>query len=234
MLLLDEPSCALDAQVRRESRRWLREIHDRTGHTTVFVTPMTRRRHWNSPTAIAVMSQGRIEQVGTADEGSRYAQLIVRVRVLLADLRRFRFLSRTASSGWTIVRLVCLLRVASLRKAALHFRPGDVELLEGEAQACWNSGRTARRVAGSFKQCRTEIGGGQHRVEIELPAAHPAANASRIAFDQHAGSCSRLKRSRSPYRSAPTESLPYCKRRVCRRLLPDAALTGIGRRGAWA
>ncbi|MBN9008956.1 MAG: ATP-binding cassette domain-containing protein, partial [Rhizobiales bacterium] len=38
MLLLDEPFGALDAKVRRELRRWLREIHDRTGHTTVFVT----------------------------------------------------------------------------------------------------------------------------------------------------------------------------------------------------
>ncbi len=38
VLLLDEPFGALDAQVRKELRRWLREIHDRTGYTTVFVT----------------------------------------------------------------------------------------------------------------------------------------------------------------------------------------------------
>ena len=38
ILLLDEPFGALDAKVRRELRRWLREIHDQTGHTTVFVT----------------------------------------------------------------------------------------------------------------------------------------------------------------------------------------------------
>src|SRR3954453_8311741 len=38
ILLLDEPFGALDAKVRRELRRWLREVHDRTGHTTLFVT----------------------------------------------------------------------------------------------------------------------------------------------------------------------------------------------------
>ena len=38
MLLLDEPFGALDAQVRRELRRWLRDLHDRAGVTTVFVT----------------------------------------------------------------------------------------------------------------------------------------------------------------------------------------------------
>ena len=38
VLLLDEPFGALDAQVRKDLRRWLREIHDRTGQTTIFVT----------------------------------------------------------------------------------------------------------------------------------------------------------------------------------------------------
>ncbi|HXO71513.1 MAG TPA: ABC transporter ATP-binding protein, partial [Bradyrhizobium sp.] len=38
VLLLDEPFGALDALVRKELRKWLRELHDRTGHTTLFVT----------------------------------------------------------------------------------------------------------------------------------------------------------------------------------------------------
>jgi sulfate transport system ATP-binding protein len=38
VLLLDEPFGALAAKVRRDLRRWLREVHDRTGHTTPFVT----------------------------------------------------------------------------------------------------------------------------------------------------------------------------------------------------
>ena len=67
VLLLDEPFGALDAQVRRELRRWLREIHDATGHTTVFVTH-DQEEALELADRVVVMSQGRIEQVGTADE----------------------------------------------------------------------------------------------------------------------------------------------------------------------
>ena len=38
MLLLDEPFGALDAQVRKELRGWLRRLHDEVHVTTVFVT----------------------------------------------------------------------------------------------------------------------------------------------------------------------------------------------------
>src|SRR5262245_59589375 len=67
VLLLDEPFGALDAQVRRELRRWLREIHDKTGHTTVFVTH-DQEEALELADRVVVMSQGRIEQVGTSDE----------------------------------------------------------------------------------------------------------------------------------------------------------------------
>jgi sulfate transport system ATP-binding protein len=38
VLLLDEPFGALDAKVRKELRVWLRQLHDDTGYTTIFVT----------------------------------------------------------------------------------------------------------------------------------------------------------------------------------------------------
>jgi sulfate transport system ATP-binding protein len=67
VLLLDEPFGALDAKVRRELRRWLREIHDRTGHTTVFVTH-DQEEAMELADRVVVMSDGRIQQVGTPDE----------------------------------------------------------------------------------------------------------------------------------------------------------------------
>ena len=67
VLLLDEPFGALDAKVRKELRRWLREFHDRTGHTTVFVTH-DQEEALELADRVVVMSQGRIEQVGSADD----------------------------------------------------------------------------------------------------------------------------------------------------------------------
>lgn len=67
VLLLDEPFGALDAQVRRDLRRWLRELHDRTGLTTIFVTHDQEEALAMSD-RIGVMKSGRLEQVGTPSE----------------------------------------------------------------------------------------------------------------------------------------------------------------------
>jgi sulfate transport system ATP-binding protein len=67
VLLLDEPFGALDAQVRKELRKWLREFHDRTGHTTLFVTH-DQEEALELADRVVVMSQGKIEQVGTPDD----------------------------------------------------------------------------------------------------------------------------------------------------------------------
>ena len=67
MLFLDEPFGALDAQVRKDLRRWLREIHDRTGYTTVFVTH-DQDEALELADRVVVLNKGRIEQIGTPDE----------------------------------------------------------------------------------------------------------------------------------------------------------------------
>ncbi len=67
MLLLDEPFGALDARVRKELRGGLREIHDQTGLTTVFVTH-DQDEAMELADMVVVMSMGRIEQVGTPKE----------------------------------------------------------------------------------------------------------------------------------------------------------------------
>ncbi len=67
VLLLDEPFGALDAKVRLELRRWLRSLHDEVGVTSVFVTH-DQDEALEVADRVAVMNQGRIEQIGTPDE----------------------------------------------------------------------------------------------------------------------------------------------------------------------
>jgi len=67
MLLLDEPFGALDARVRKELRQWLRDLHDRLGLTTVFVTH-DQEEAMALADLVAVMNEGAIEQVGPPDE----------------------------------------------------------------------------------------------------------------------------------------------------------------------
>jgi sulfate/thiosulfate transport system ATP-binding protein len=67
VLLLDEPFGALDAKVRKDLRRWLRELHNRIGRTTVFVTH-DQEEALELADRVAILNQGKVEQVGTPDE----------------------------------------------------------------------------------------------------------------------------------------------------------------------
>ncbi|KAJ0342749.1 hypothetical protein COL154_014099, partial [Colletotrichum chrysophilum] len=129
VLLLDEPFGALDAKVRRELRSWLRELHDRTGHTTVFVTH-DQEEALELADRVVVMSHGRIEQIGTPDDiYDRPTSPFV-----------FSFIGESSSlpvrveggEMWFEDRPIGIPagNVAD-GPATLHFRPHDIELLHG-------------------------------------------------------------------------------------------------------
>jgi sulfate transport system ATP-binding protein len=64
VLLLDEPFGALDAQVRKELRDWLRRLHDEMHVTTLFVTH-DQEEALEVSDRLVVINAGRIEQVGS-------------------------------------------------------------------------------------------------------------------------------------------------------------------------
>jgi len=67
VLLLDEPFGALDAKVRKDLRQWLRELHRKTGYTTIFVTH-DQEEALELADRVVIMNRGAIEQIGTVDE----------------------------------------------------------------------------------------------------------------------------------------------------------------------
>jgi sulfate transport system ATP-binding protein len=178
VLLLDEPFGALDAQVRRELRRWLRDIHDRTGHTTVFVTH-DQEEAIELADRLVVMSQGRIEQVGNPDE------------VYDAPNSPFVFSFIGESSAlpvevengevWIGGRAIGLPAPdAAEGPTILHFRPHDIDLV-GEEPGLAGVVVSTRRVGGT-RRVELEIGGQPEPVEIDLPFSHPGGLKTRIAF----------------------------------------------------
>jgi sulfate transport system ATP-binding protein len=64
VLLLDEPFGALDAQVRKELRRWLRRLHDELNVTSIFVTH-DQEEALEVADEIVVMNHGKVEQTGS-------------------------------------------------------------------------------------------------------------------------------------------------------------------------
>jgi sulfate transport system ATP-binding protein len=67
VLLLDEPFGALDAQVRKELRAWLRRLHDEVHVTTIFVTH-DQEEAMEVAEQIVVMNTGKVEQAGPPRE----------------------------------------------------------------------------------------------------------------------------------------------------------------------
>ena len=67
LLLLDEPFAAIDAKVRRELRTWLRNMIEKVGITSIFVTHDQEEAMEVADTVI-ITNQGRVEQIGTPQD----------------------------------------------------------------------------------------------------------------------------------------------------------------------
>jgi sulfate transport system ATP-binding protein len=178
VLLLDEPFGALDAQVRRELRKWLREMHDRTGHTTVFVTH-DQEEALELADRLCVMSQGSIEQVGSPDTvyDSPTSPFV------FGFIGESSELPVTVEHGelWSGGRAIGVPAPDSKTgEARLFFRPHDVELVEHDASLA-GVVTSSRRVGGT-RRVELEIGGEGHKVEVDLPFDHPAGEKTRLAF----------------------------------------------------
>jgi len=180
VLLLDEPFGALDAQVRKDLRKWLREIHDRTGHTTVFVTH-DQDEAMELADRVVVMSQGAIEQVGTPDEVYDNPNS----PFVFGFVGQSNCLKVRLSGGeiWFEDRPLGLTAEGEPDgEASLYFRPHDIEIRDGCGGCIAGLLTSSRRVAGT-RHVEIDIGDGHPPVELELPpAAAGSLDRSRIAF----------------------------------------------------
>jgi sulfate/thiosulfate transport system ATP-binding protein len=177
ILLLDEPFGALDAKVRRELRRWLREIHDQTGHTTVFVTH-DQEEAIELADRIVVLNHGEIEQVGTPDEiydapASPFVAGFIGESNALPVVNQDGKLYLDGES----LDLPALSGPAGPR--ILVFRPHHVDVL-GDKPGGMAGRVISERRHGAVRRVEVEIGAGAHRVEVDVRADEPRARKGDI------------------------------------------------------
>lgn len=119
LLLLDEPMSNLDAKLRLEMRGALRDLHEETGITSVYVTH-DQAEALAMSTRIAVMSDGFFHQVGTPDEV--YAR--PRTKFVAGFLGRNNLLDSTVTSVTDGVATLKLADGSALQALTKNAAPG--------------------------------------------------------------------------------------------------------------
>jgi sulfate/thiosulfate transport system ATP-binding protein len=182
VLLLDEPFGALDAKVRKELRRWLREIHDHTGHTTVFVTH-DQEEALELADRVVIMNDGRIEQVGSPDD------ILDRAATPFV----FDFVGDSSALPVSVDKGHVYLDDRALAidaaehpdcLASLFFRPNHIRLVQPAEQgsgAIVGIVRSSRRI-GDVKRLELEAGLARHRFEIDVAVDADVQRSGRVAI----------------------------------------------------
>ena len=159
VLLLDEPFGALDAQVRKELRRWLRRLHDELQLTSVFVTH-DQEEAMEVADRIVVMNRGRIEQAGTPDEV--YEQ----------------------PASPFVLQFLGDANVLHGAAGAAYVRPHELEILAGPAPDAWAATLSQALGAGGRMRLEFERDAGEGRLDVELARAEYAALRERLALQR--------------------------------------------------
>ncbi|ROH85984.1 sulfate/molybdate ABC transporter ATP-binding protein [Stagnimonas aquatica] len=168
VLLLDEPFGALDAKVRKDLRRWLRELHDKTGVTTVFVTH-DQEEALELADRVVVMNRGRIEQVGTTAEV--YEQPATPfVFDFLGSVNRFR---GEVQGGKLKINGLSLNTDSPLSGAVeIYVRPHDLRIVEDSSPGLDARVLSVQRT-GPFVRAGAKLAHDGTRVDIELSHLDP-------------------------------------------------------------
>ncbi|WP_036292369.1 sulfate/molybdate ABC transporter ATP-binding protein [Methylosinus sp. PW1] len=164
VLLLDEPFGALDARVRKDLRRWLRDVHRQTGLTTVFVTH-DQDEAMELADRVVVLDKGHIEQIGTPDElYDRPASPFV-----LSFVGEALALPVQVADGKVIFQGKELhVSSENLRNgpARVYFRPADIALHGGQIGALEGRVEAVRRTAAGLR-ASISIPGYDQTVEVD-------------------------------------------------------------------
>jgi len=156
LLLLDEPFGALDARVRKDLRRALRDLHRRMGLTSIFVTH-DQEEALELADRVVVMNQGRIEQVGTPEE--------VYTRPATPFVASF--------VGETNALPAALFGDRTVTGDTLHLRPHELAIVTPDTSGAHPVTVSGAFRKGGFWRIEAALAGDDAIVEIDLDASIP-------------------------------------------------------------
>ncbi len=170
VLLLDEPFGALDAKVRKDLRQWLRDLHRKTGYTTIFVTH-DQEEALELADRVVIMNRGAIEQVDTVDQVYEHP-----ATPFVFDFLGSTNVIRAELHGRKV--LVDGSEIAVLHNSIhpngpvdVYVRPGDLRIAE-EAVPGLNVTLTTVQRTGPIVRASALHDGSPDRLSVELPHLH--------------------------------------------------------------
>ena len=134
VLLLDEPFGALDAQVRKELRRWLRQLHDELHVTSLFVTH-DQEEALEVADRVVLMNAGKVEQIGTpAEVYDQPASPFVHRFLGSVNLFHGRVAGQGLGIGNQTLKGHTPTHLAQGSAAVAYVRPHELQILPADAQ----------------------------------------------------------------------------------------------------
>ena len=172
IIVFDEPLSALDYRLRKTLEKELKDLHRRTGKTFVYITHSLEEAMVMSD-RIAIMRQGRFEQIATAEE--IYSRPLSRfVANFMGEVNLFSVTAdeagRVAWHGAEVETAPGAVLPAPGWRGALMVRPELIRFLGPQERADFSVRGTlvAEYALGSRIQYSVEVAGGM-QVTVERP-----------------------------------------------------------------
>ncbi len=173
LLLLDEPFGALDAKVRKELRRWLRDLHSEMHVTSIFVTH-DQEEAMEVADRVVVMDKGRIEQSGTPQQVYDQPQTAF-VHEFIGESIMLPVVVLNNAVHFEGRPIGVDARGAADGVATLFARPFNMTILSDAAPDSLHGEIRGIHGIGPARRIDVAVGGAQTVIEIDAPRSHDCA-----------------------------------------------------------
>lgn len=162
ILLLDEPLGALDLQLRRAMQHELKHLQKKLGITFIYITH-DQEEAINMSDRIAVMKDGRFEQIGTSDEvyhhpkTSYVATFVGNANILKGKVKECTDNQAAVEFPGGVARIASEERIPAGERVTIAVRSENIDIRPVSEDT----------LSGVVKE--KTFAGGQLRIQIELP-----------------------------------------------------------------